>query len=75
MFMIVKCFYLLTGKVQFSDFVSIMSEAMGQTTQWGSLKTEIKGYVGIDTVQEQIRKKALKKGFEFNIMVVGESNL
>ena len=45
---------------------------MSHTTQWGTLKTEIKGYVGIDTIQEQIRKKALKKGFEFNIMVVGK---
>ncbi|XP_071505235.1 neuronal-specific septin-3-like isoform X2 [Diadema setosum] len=52
-----------------------MSEAMSQTTQWGSLKTEINGYVGIDTIQEQIRKKALKRGFDFNIMVVGASGL
>ncbi|XP_072028010.1 neuronal-specific septin-3-like [Amphiura filiformis] len=63
------------GLIQFSDFVGIMSEAMSQTTQWGALKTDIKGYVGIDTLQEQIRKKALKKGFEFNIMVVGASGL
>ena len=61
-----------TGLIQFSEFISVMSEAMSHTTQWGTLKTEIKGYVGIDTIQEQIRKKALKKGFEFNIMVVGK---
>ncbi|XP_071497824.1 neuronal-specific septin-3-like isoform X1 [Diadema antillarum] len=63
------------GVVKFSEFVGIMSEAMSQTTQWGSLKTEINGYVGIDTIQEQIRKKALKRGFDFNIMVVGASGL
>lgn len=63
------------GVVKFAEFVSIMSEAMSQTTEWGALKTEINGYVGIDTIQEQIRKKALKRGFDFNIMVVGASGL
>lgn len=60
------------GVVQFSEFVTIMSETMSQTTEWGALKTEINGYVGIDTIQEQIRKKALKRGFDYNIMVVGK---
>ncbi|XP_054762489.2 neuronal-specific septin-3-like [Lytechinus pictus] len=63
------------GVVKFSEFVTIMSEAMSQTTEWGALKTEINGYVGIDTIQEQIRKKALKRGFDYNIMVVGASGL
>lgn len=40
-------------------------------THWGKLKTVLEGYVGFDTVQEQIRKKSLKRGFEFNLMVVG----
>ncbi|XP_070580873.1 septin-9-like isoform X2 [Ptychodera flava] len=52
-----------------------MTEALSQTTNWGGLKTQVGGYVGIDTIQEQIRRKALKKGFEFNIMVVGASGL
>lgn len=30
------------------------------------------GYVGIDAILEQLRRKAMKQGFEFNIMVVGE---
>lgn len=30
------------------------------------------GYVGIDAILEQMRRKAMKQGFEFNIMVVGE---
>ena len=45
---------------------------MGQTTRWGNLGTKLDGYVGFDTVQEQIRKKSLKRGFEFNTIVVGE---
>ena len=36
------------------------------------MKTILEGYVGIDTLTEQIRKKALRQGFEFNIMVVGK---
>lgn len=33
------------------------------------------GYVGIDAILEQMRRKAMKQGFEFNIMVVGEFSL
>ncbi|XP_007483022.1 septin-9 isoform X3 [Monodelphis domestica] len=33
------------------------------------------GYVGIDAILEQMRRKAMKQGFEFNIMVVGQSGL
>ncbi|XP_078096886.1 neuronal-specific septin-3-like isoform X1 [Mustelus asterias] len=33
------------------------------------------GYVGIEAVLDQMRRKAMKTGFEFNIMVVGESGL
>lgn len=29
------------------------------------------GYIGIDTIIEQMRKKTMKTGFDFNIMVVG----
>ena len=32
-------------------------------------------YVGIDAILEQMRRKAMKQGFELNIMVVGESLL
>ena len=42
------------------------------TTRWGALQTALDGYVGFDTVLEQQRKKFLKKGFEFNLMVVGK---
>lgn len=33
------------------------------------------GYVGIDSILEQMRRKAMKQGFEFNIMVVGECHM
>ncbi|XP_040845811.1 septin-9 isoform X5 [Ochotona curzoniae] len=33
------------------------------------------GYVGIDSILEQMRRKAMRQGFEFNIMVVGQSGL
>lgn len=52
-----------------------MQDTMCQTTHWGKLKTPLDGYVGFDTIQEQIRKKSLKRGFEFNLIVVGSSGL
>lgn len=63
------------GVMTFADFLELMSEVMAQTTRWGNLGTKLEGYVGFDTVQEQIRKKSLKRGFEFNLMLVGESGL
>ncbi|KAG8433413.1 hypothetical protein GDO86_017622 [Hymenochirus boettgeri] len=41
----------------------------------GILGPEPIGYVGIDSVLDQMRRKAMKNGFEFNIMVVGQSGL
>nr|XP_046186284.1 septin-9-like isoform X7 [Oncorhynchus gorbuscha] len=32
-------------------------------------------YVGIDAILEQMRRKAMKQGFELNIMIVGQSGL
>jgi len=63
------------GSMSFADFLELMAEAMAQTTRWGNLSTKLDGYVGFDTIQEQIRKKSLKRGFELNLMVVGESGL
>lgn len=37
-----------------------------------TLPYETLGYVGIDAVLDQLKIKAMKMGFEFNIMVVGE---
>ena len=59
------------GLLSYNSFIDIMSKVMIQTTQWGKMKTALESYVGFDTIQEQIRKKSLKRGFELNIMVVG----
>ncbi|XP_022372588.1 septin-12 isoform X1 [Enhydra lutris kenyoni] len=40
-----------------------------------TLPCETLGYVGIDAVLDQLKIKAMKMGFEFNIMVVGQSGL
>nr|KAF6370478.1 hypothetical protein mMyoMyo1_017260 [Myotis myotis] len=40
-----------------------------------SINTNLLGYIGIDTIIEQMRKKTMKTGFDFNIMVVGQSGL
>lgn len=36
--------------------------------------TSLFGYVGIEAVLDQMRRKTIKAGLEFNIMVVGESD-
>ncbi|XP_036281388.1 neuronal-specific septin-3 isoform X4 [Pipistrellus kuhlii] len=40
-----------------------------------SINANLLGYIGIDTIIEQMRKKTMKTGFDFNIMVVGQSGL
>nr|XP_046270530.1 neuronal-specific septin-3 isoform X3 [Scatophagus argus]XP_046270531.1 neuronal-specific septin-3 isoform X3 [Scatophagus argus] len=37
--------------------------------------TDLFGYVGIEAVLDQMKSKTMKAGFEFNIMVVGQSGL
>ncbi|XP_034749955.1 neuronal-specific septin-3 isoform X2 [Etheostoma cragini] len=37
--------------------------------------TDLFGYVGIEAVLDQMRRKTMKVGLEFNIMVVGQSGL
>ncbi|KAI8327348.1 Septin-type guanine nucleotide-binding (G) domain-containing protein [Blakeslea trispora] len=37
--------------------------------------TSLNGYVGFDTITQQIEKKSLKRGFQFNVMVVGQTGL
>uniref|UniRef100_A0A3P9KNH5 Septin-9 n=1 Tax=Oryzias latipes TaxID=8090 RepID=A0A3P9KNH5_ORYLA len=46
------------------------SQAKGEKSHAGEF-----GYVGIDAILEQMRRKAMKQGFELNIMVVGQSGL
>ncbi|OZJ06987.1 Septin spn2 [Bifiguratus adelaidae] len=38
-------------------------------------QTALNTYVGFDTITQQIEKKLLKRGFQFNVMVVGQSGL
>ncbi|KAI8982973.1 Septin-domain-containing protein [Pilobolus umbonatus] len=40
-----------------------------------SIQTSLDAYVGFDTITQQIEKKLLKRGFHFNVMVVGQSGL
>ena len=61
--------------ISFAEFLELMGEVLTETTRWGSLSTKLDGYVGFDTIQEQIRKKSIKRGFEFNLMVVGKCAL
>jgi hypothetical protein len=63
---------VVSGLLSYQSFIDIMMETMQSMTHWGKLKTPLDGYVGFDTVQEQIRKKSLRRGFEFNLMVVGK---
>lgn len=37
--------------------------------------SDLFGYIGIEAVLDQMRNKTMKAGFEFNIMVVGQSGL
>nr|XP_020463922.1 neuronal-specific septin-3-like isoform X2 [Monopterus albus] len=37
--------------------------------------TDLFGYVGIEAILDQMKRKTMKAGFEFNIMVVGQSGL
>ncbi|KAJ8251839.1 hypothetical protein GJAV_G00225990 [Gymnothorax javanicus] len=41
----------------------------------GGPTSTLLGYVGIDTIIHQMRKKTMKAGFDFNIMTVGHSGL
>ncbi|CAO3608731.1 unnamed protein product [Mucor hiemalis] len=37
--------------------------------------TPLNSYVGFDTITQQIEKKSIKRGFQFNVMVVGQTGL
>lgn len=38
-----------------------------------SIGSALLGYIGIDTIIEQMKRKTMKTGFDFNVMVVGGS--
>lgn len=52
-----------------------MADHLSRSTNWGKLRTALGGYVGFDTIAQQQNKKSMKRGFQFNLMVVGESGL
>ena len=37
--------------------------------------TALQSYVGFDSITKQIESKLLKRGFQFNVMVVGQTGL
>ncbi|KAM6245026.1 septin-12 [Spheniscus humboldti] len=50
-------------------------EEMPLTVASGPAGCQLFGYVGIEAVLDQMKIKTMKTGFEFNIMVVGQSGL
>ena len=46
---------------------------MGSRTEFSN--PEVPGYVGFANLPNQVHRKSVKKGFEFTMMVVGESGL
>ncbi|XP_063200200.1 septin-12 isoform X2 [Chroicocephalus ridibundus] len=50
-------------------------EEMPLTAAPGPAGCQLFGYVGIEAVLDQMKIKTMKMGFEFNIMVVGQSGL
>lgn len=49
---------------------------LGESDTQGIIKgRDLFGYVGIEAVLDQMRRKTMKAGFEFNIMVVGKWNI
>lgn len=46
-----------------------------QLQELNAPKTEANGYIGIDMLNDQLRRKVVKRGFEYNIMLVGSSGL
>ncbi|XP_043931278.1 neuronal-specific septin-3 isoform X1 [Protopterus annectens] len=70
------------GSAENSKSDSAMSEMVPETRPKPtvpmkpmSMGSHLLGYVGIDTIIDQMRRKTMKTGFDFNIMVVGQSGL
>ncbi|XP_074697081.1 septin-12 isoform X2 [Strix aluco] len=54
---------------------AVPEEEMPLTAAPGPAGCQLFGYVGIEAVLDQMKIKTMKTGFEFNIMVVGQSGL
>uniref|UniRef100_A0A8D0KVB1 Septin 12 n=1 Tax=Strix occidentalis caurina TaxID=311401 RepID=A0A8D0KVB1_STROC len=55
--------------------LAVPEEEMPLTAAPGPTGCQLFGYVGIEAVLDQMKIKTMKTGFEFNIMVVGQSGL
>ena len=56
--------------------LSILNRDMSDTRSYSSLVThDTTGYVGFANLPNQVHRKSVKKGFEFTLMVAGESGL
>ncbi|KJE95281.1 septin 9 [Capsaspora owczarzaki ATCC 30864] len=64
-----------SGSISLDEFKAMMADHLSRSTNWGKLRTALGGYVGFDQLQQQQNRKAMKRGFQFNLMVVGESGL
>ncbi|KAK0145878.1 Septin-2 [Merluccius polli] len=58
----------------YCQFVQGAETAMSQSGEKGKFP-ETAGYVGFANLPNQVHRKSVKKGFEFTLMVVGESGL
>ncbi|XP_059682541.1 LOW QUALITY PROTEIN: septin-9-like [Gavia stellata] len=54
---------------------AVLEEEMPLTAAASPAGCQLFGYVGIEAVLDQMKIKTMKTGFEFNIMVVGQSGL
>ncbi|KAM9290852.1 uncharacterized protein RDI95_003449 [Morus bassanus] len=54
---------------------AVPEEEIPLTVASGPVGCQLFGYVGIEAVLDQMKIKTMKTGFEFNIMVVGQSGL
>ncbi|XP_031685751.1 septin-2 isoform X3 [Oncorhynchus kisutch] len=63
-----------SGVVRISWFRRPAAVTMSQSAEKGKFP-EAAGYVGFANLPNQVHRKSVKKGFEFTLMVVGESGL
>ncbi|CAG8603242.1 14504_t:CDS:10 [Cetraspora pellucida] len=52
-----------------------MGRSLEMATMAEPQKMTLNGYVGFDSITRQIEKKLLKRGFQFNVIVVGQTGL
>ncbi|XP_016321671.1 septin-7-like [Sinocyclocheilus anshuiensis] len=52
-----------------------VTEAAGSVSRMVAQQKNLEGYVGFANLPNQVYRKSVKRGFEFTLMVVGESGL